>query len=187
MKNPETNQKKICIYCGSKNGADPRFMKNAFSIGQKLAQNHLHLVYGGANVGLMGAVADGALSANGRVTGFIPQLIFEFEVAHSKITELITVESMHERKIKMMEMSDAFIALPGGFGTMDELNEIITWRQIKIHNKPIAIFNDHGFYDDYVKYLNTAVKNGFISQAHLDMIIIESDFDILLNKIKNEF
>lgn len=131
----------------------------------------------------MGQVADGALSKGGRVVGVIPKLIFDFEVAHNGITELHQVESMHDRKLKMMQLSDAFIALPGGFGTMDELNEIITWRQIKLHDKPIAIFNHNGFYDHYLEFLKVCVKSGLISQEHFDMLIVSDSMEQILAQL----
>lgn len=175
--------KSICIYCGSRTGTTPDLMPLAYKTGELIATAGHTLVYGGANVGLMGQVANGALAKGGRVLGVIPQLIFDFEVAHEGITELHQVDTMHQRKLKMMELSDAFIALPGGFGTMDELNEIITWRQIKLHNKPIAILNHNGYYDHFLKFLNVCVASGLISQEHVDMIIVESSIEKILERL----
>lgn len=175
--------KSICIYCGSRTGNYPDLMPMAYKVGEQIAKAGHTVVYGGANVGLMGQVADGALSKGGRVLGVIPQLIFDFEVAHEGITELHQVDNMHQRKLKMMELSDAFIALPGGFGTMDELNEIITWRQIKLHDKPIAILNHNGFYDHYLEFIKVSVKAGLISQAHLDMLIVGDSIEAILAQL----
>lgn len=175
--------KSICIYCGSRKGNDSDLMPMAFRAGELIALAGHTVVYGGANVGLMGQVADGALSKGGRVVGVIPKLIFDFEVAHDQITELYQVENMHQRKLKMMELSDAFIALPGGFGTMDELNEIITWRQIKLHKKPIAIFNHKGYYNHYLEFLKESARAGLISQEHIDMLIVSSSIEEILNKV----
>ncbi|MCM2353809.1 MAG: TIGR00730 family Rossman fold protein [Pseudobdellovibrio sp.] len=175
--------KSICIYCGSRTGNYPDLMPMAYKVGEQVAKAGHTVVYGGANVGLMGQVADGALSKGGRVLGVIPQLIFDFEVAHEGITELHQVDNMHQRKLKMMELSDAFIALPGGFGTMDELNEIITWRQIKLHDKPIAILNYNGYYDHYLEFLKVSVKAGLISQAHLDMLIVSDSIETVLAQL----
>lgn len=175
--------KSICIYCGSRTGNYPDLMPMAYQVGEQIAKAGHTVVYGGANVGLMGQVADGALSQGGRVLGVIPQLIFDFEVAHEGITELHHVDNMHQRKLKMMELSDAFIALPGGFGTMDELNEIITWRQIKLHDKPIAILNHNGYYDHYLEFLKVSVKAGLISQAHVDMLIVSDSIETILAQL----
>lgn len=175
--------KSICIYCGSRQGKTPDLMPMAFKVGEHIALAGHTVVYGGANVGLMGQVADGALSKGGRVLGVIPQLIFDFEVAHEGITELYQVDNMHQRKLKMMEFSDAFIALPGGFGTMDELNEIITWRQIKLHDKPIAILNHNGYYNHYLEFLKASVKSELISQEHIDMLIIGNTIEQILAQL----
>lgn len=175
--------KSICIYCGSRKGNHPDLMPMAYKTGELIAQAGHTVVYGGANVGLMGQVADGALSKGGRVVGVIPELIFDFEVAHAGITELHHVENMHQRKLKMMELSDAFIALPGGFGTLDELNEIITWRQIRLHSKPIAIYNHNGYYDHFIEFLKVSVKAGLISQEHVDMLIVSDSLEKILEKL----
>lgn len=175
--------KSICIYCGSRTGSYPDLMPMAYKAGELIAMAGHTVVYGGANVGLMGQVADGALSKGGRVLGVIPKLIFDFEVAHEGITELHHVENMHQRKLKMMELADAFIALPGGFGTMDELNEIITWRQIKLHEKPIAILNHNGYYDHYLEFLKVSVKAGLVSQAHIDMLIVSDSMEKILAQL----
>lgn len=175
--------KSICVYCGSRKGNYSDLMPMAFKVGELIAESGNIVVYGGANVGLMGQVADGALSKGGRVLGVIPQLIFDFEVAHEGITELHQVDNMHQRKLKMMELSDAFVALPGGFGTMDELNEIITWRQIKLHDKPIAILNHNGYYNHYLEFLKESVKAGLISQEHIDMLIVADTMEQILAQL----
>ncbi|MFN3455478.1 MAG: TIGR00730 family Rossman fold protein [Pseudobdellovibrio sp.] len=178
-----SSKRSICVYCGSKNGHDVTLLNTAFDVGKQLALSGYNIIYGGANVGLMGHVANGALEAKGSVIGIMPKVIFDFEVSHNHLTELITVDSMHERKLKMMEMSDAFIALPGGFGTHDELNEIITWRQIKLHDKPIAILNHNGYYDHFILFLKTCVKTGLISQEHIDMLIVERTIEEILARL----
>ncbi|MES2802493.1 MAG: TIGR00730 family Rossman fold protein [Bdellovibrionota bacterium] len=175
--------KSICIYCGSRKGNDASLMPMAYKAGELIAERGHAVVYGGARVGLMGQVADGALAKGGRVVGVIPKLVFDFEVAHEKITELHQVDTMHERKLKMMELSDAFIALPGGFGTMDELNEIITWRQIQLHNKPIAILNHNRYYDHYLEFLKVCVKSGLVSQEHFDMLIVNDSMEKILAQL----
>jgi uncharacterized protein (TIGR00730 family) len=175
--------KSICVYCGSRAGNNPELMSEAYRAGELIADKGYAVVYGGAKVGLMGHVANGALSRGGKVLGVIPKLIFDFEVSHDSITQLYTVETMHERKFKMMELSDAFVALPGGFGTMDELNEIITWRQIKLHDKPIAILNQNGYYDHYIEFLKVSVRAGLISQEHIDMLIISDSMEKILAQL----
>lgn len=175
--------KSVCVYCGSRTGQWPDLMPLAYDVGYQIAQSGKALVYGGSKIGLMGQLADGALAAQGHVIGVIPKLIFDYEVAHEKLSRLYKVENMHERKLKMMQLSDAFIALPGGFGTMDELNEIITWRQLKIHEKPIAILNYRGYYDHYIQFLRNSVSAGLISAEHLDMIIVADSMDEILKKL----
>lgn len=179
-------KKRICIYCGSRDGKGTEYIDLGKNIGQLLAQHDFDLVYGGAQRGVMGTVADSAMASGSAAIGVIPRNLFSHEIAHKNLTEIHFVKDMHERKMKMMELSDAFIALPGGFGTMDELNEIITWRQIGIHQKPIAIYNYNHFFDGFKQYIEHAIHEGFILQSDLDFIHISDNFNQILNHCKTE-
>lgn len=175
--------KKICIFCGSRFGQPSQLYRDmAVEIGNQLAQHHLELVYGGASVGLMGLIADTVLEKGGHVTGIIPRSMLLKELAHPQIQELKVVDSMHERKFLMYELSDAFVVLPGGIGTLDEFFEIFTWRQLEYHEKPIALFNYQGFYDPLIKHLEHSVKSGFLDKENLDLIHVADNFGQLLNK-----
>lgn len=164
--------KNICVYCGSSPGRSAAFRDAATSLGGVLASRQIGLVYGGASVGVMGAVADGALAAGGQVIGVIPESLMSFEVAHSGLTELIVVDSMHTRKATMAEKSDAFIALPGGLGTLEELFEMLTWSQLKFHQKPVGLLNVDGFYDHLLTFLDRTVESGFVRQEHRSNLIV---------------
>ncbi len=150
------------VFCGSKSGANPLFEAQARRLGQLLAESNIRLIYGGGNRGLMGAVANGVLNAGGTVTGIIPELLNQWEQQHDKVTELIVVENMHVRKRLLYERADAAIILPGGFGTMDELFEILTWNQLSIHDKPIYLLNAAGFYDALLQHLEHMKNEGFL-------------------------
>ena len=162
--------KNICVFCGSSSGVLPKYTENAFKLGASLAKKDVGLVYGGASIGVMGAVADGCLSEKGKVYGVIPSSILDLEVGHQGLTELVVVADMHERKAKMYELSDAFFALPGGMGTLDELCEIITWAQLKYHSKPCYVINEDGFFDHLMAHFKLINKEGFLSDAHLDLV-----------------
>ena len=149
-----------------------------------LAQQNIRIIYGGAKVGLMGAVADAALSEGGKVVGVIPRFLRSKEIAHESLTELIMVESMHERKTKMHELCDGIIALPGGFGTLEELFEILTWAQLGLHKKPIGLLDINGFYDHLKKLLLTMVDKGFLKEINYNMLLISDDINDLLNQMK---
>ena len=177
--------KTITVFCGSSAGSDGTLMEQATLLGQTLAKQNIQVVYGGSNVGLMRAVADGALNAGGTVIGVLPDFLRAKEVAHLGLTELIVVESMHERKMKMNELCDGVIALPGGFGTLEELFEMLTWAQLGLHKKPIAILNTNGFYDALIVLLNTMVDNGFLKAVNKEMLLVSSDIEDLLHKMKN--
>lgn len=177
--------KTITVFCGSSAGGDRTLMEQATLLGQTLAKQKIQLVYGGSNVGLMTAVADGALSAGGIVIGVLPDFLKAKEVAHLGLTELIVVESMHERKMKMNELCDGVIALPGGFGTLEELFEMLTWAQLGLHKKPIAILNTNGFYDALIMLLNNMVDNGFLKSVNKEMLLVSSDIEDLLYQMKN--
>lgn len=177
--------KRVTVFCGSSFGTDDIFALQATLLGQTLAKNNIELVYGGANVGLMGAVADGVLNNNGTVIGVLPYFLKSKEIAHENLTELILVDTMHERKIKMNELCDGVIALPGGFGTLEEFFEMLTWGQLDLHKKPIAILNINGFYDTLISLVQTMVNRGFLKEANQQMLLVTNNIDELLNKMKN--
>ncbi|CAC9975029.1 LOG family protein [Flavobacterium panici] len=177
--------KKITVFCGSSFGTEEIYKEQAELLGKTLAKQNIGLVYGGANVGLMGAVADGALSENGTVIGVLPNFLRSKEIAHQGLTELILVESMHERKTKMNDLCDGVIALPGGFGTLEELFEMLTWAQLGLHKKPIAILNINGFYDSLLELLQTMSEKGLLKEANQKMLLVSDDIDDLLNQMKN--
>ncbi|MEX2346104.1 MAG: TIGR00730 family Rossman fold protein [Balneolaceae bacterium] len=160
----------ICVYCGSSPGKQPGILDHARAFGNLMAEQNHTLVYGGSSLGVMGTLADSVMAKNGTVIGVIPENLFTKEVAHQGITRLITVQDMHERKSQMAELADAFVALPGGFGTMEELFEIITWNQIGILEKPVTILNTDRFYDHLVRMIDTAVETGFIKQENREIL-----------------
>lgn len=177
--------KRITVFCGSSFGTEEIYKEQAELLGKILAKQNIALVYGGANVGLMGAVADGALSENGTVIGVLPNFLRSREIAHLGLTELILVESMHERKTKMNDLCDGVIALPGGFGTLEELFEMLTWAQLGLHKKPIAILNINGFYDSLLELLQTMSKKGLLKEANQKMLLVSDDIEDLLNQMEN--
>jgi uncharacterized protein (TIGR00730 family) len=177
--------KRICVFCGSNTGSKSIYAETAQNLGKLLARNNIGLVYGGGRVGLMGILADSVLAASGEVIGVIPKGLFAREVAHEGLTELRFVESMHQRKAMMEELSDGFIALPGGYGTCEEFCEMVTWSQLGIHNKPCGVLNIEGFYDSYLSFLDTAVKEGFLRMEHRKLILEDEHPFELLNKMRN--
>lgn len=177
--------KSITIFCGSSFGSDNVFKEQATLLGQTLAKQDIQLIYGGADVGLMGAVADGALNAGGKVIGVLPHFLQSKEIAHKQLTELILVETMHERKTKMNDLCDGVIVLPGGYGTLEEFFEMITWAQLGLHKKPIAVLNIGGFYDDLIKLVQTMVDKGFLKQINREMLLISDNIDELLEMMRN--
>ncbi len=164
--------KRVAVFCGSKNGKDELFKQEALALGKWIASRQIHLVYGGGNVGLMGAVANAVLEEGGTVTGVIPQVLDKRERSHRGLTELLVVETMHIRKMKMYELSDAAIILPGGYGTLDELFEMITWNNLSIHDKRIYIINLKGFYDHLLAHIETMLAAGFLYENPLDKITL---------------
>ena len=174
----------VAVYCGSSDGLDPGNVECARDFGRLLATEGIALVYGGGNVGLMGAVADGALRAGGEVHGVITEALRVKELAHLGLTSLIVVDTMHERKAAMADRADAFVALPGGFGTFDELFEVITWTQLGIHEKPCGILNHNGFFDDLVTFLDKTTAAGFIRPAHRDTVVVESNGSTMLRMLR---
>ena len=173
----------ICIYCGSSPGLNPEFREAAINLGRQLARDGITLVYGGGNVGLMGAVADGAICDGGKVIGVIPQSLADKELAHPGLAELHVVKSMHERKKLMADLSDAFVALPGGIGTLEEILEVLTWLQLGFHQKPCAFLNLEGFFDSLLQFLQSSVDQRFLRQDFLDAILVETTPDTLLKKL----
>lgn len=173
----------VCVYCGSSARASEIYFNAARLTGRVLAERGHTLVYGGAHIGLMGALADTALELNGRVVGVIPQSLVDKEVAHKGLTEQHVVESMHVRKALMNELSDAFLALPGGFGTLDELFETLTWAQLKFHSKPVGLLNIDGYFDGLLTFARRAVDQGFIHPAHVEMIHVGTDPGELLDRM----
>ncbi|WP_353096691.1 TIGR00730 family Rossman fold protein [Empedobacter brevis] len=177
--------KRLTVFCGSSNGSNKVFINEAYKLGQKLVENEIELVYGGANVGLMGIVANSVLENKGVAIGVLPHFLKKVEVEYKGLSELILVDSMHERKAKMNQLSDGVITLPGGFGTLEEFFEMLTWAQLGLHKKPIAIYNIDGFYDDLLLFIRSMVTKGFLKQENYDMLIVSDDLDDLFDQIKN--
>jgi uncharacterized protein (TIGR00730 family) len=177
--------KRITVFCGSSFGTEEIYKEQATLLGQTLAKQNIELVYGGANVGLMGAVADGILKEGGKAIGVLPNFLRSKEIAHLGLTELILVESMHERKTKMNDLCDGVIALPGGFGTLEELFEMLTWAQLGLHKKPIAILNINGFYDALIELTKVMVEKGLLKDVNQKMLLVSDNIDDLLEQMKN--
>lgn len=174
---------RVCVFCGSKHGAAAAYTMAARKVGRTLAERGLGLVYGGGDVGLMGEVANAALEAGGEVVGIIPEFMAGPEVAHAGLTHLEVVSSMHERKARMAVWADAFLALPGGWGTLEELFEVITWAQLGLHAKPVGLLDVRGFYDDLLAFLDGAVTEGFLKPQHRRLLHADSDIDRLLDTL----
>ena len=177
--------KRITIFCGSSSGTDSRFEQMAFDLGRNMANRGIGLVYGGAKIGLMGAVANGALSEGGEVIGVLPNFLSRKEILQEGLSELIMVDTMHERKALMDKLSDGAIALPGGYGTLEELLEMLTWSQLGLHGKPLGLFNMNGFYDDLLHLFDKMIVSGFLKQCNKDLLLVHSDFLQLLDLIEN--
>ncbi|SES21699.1 hypothetical protein SAMN04487944_12424 [Gracilibacillus ureilyticus] len=174
--------KSIAVYCGSSLGNSEVYKKGAVELGKELAKRNITLIYGGSSVGLMGVIADTVLEAGGEVIGVIPTVLSDKEIAHQKLTQLYTVSTMHERKAKMAELADGFIAMPGGAGTLEELFEIITWGQIGIHNKPIGLLNIHNYYKPLSHLLDHMVTEGFLKEQFRNLAIFQEKPAILLDR-----
>jgi uncharacterized protein (TIGR00730 family) len=175
--------KRICVYCGSNPGNDPAYVTSARIMGRALAERGIELVYGGVGLGLMGAVADGVLEGGGQAIGIIPKDLLKMEIAHAGLTELHVVDNMHERKRLMAARADAFVALPGGSGTLDELFEIFTWAQLGFHAKPIGLLHVNGFYTPLLAMMDHLVETGFIKRVHADMLLTAATPDDLLDRM----
>ena len=174
---------RLCVFCGSSKGARENYLHAAQQLGRELAARNIELVYGGGNVGLMGAVANAVLAAGGCVTGVITEHLTTFEIGHLDIQDLRVVKTMHERKALMAELTDGFIAMPGGIGTYEEFFEVLTWAQLGIHSKPCALLNVDGFYDPLLSLLDHAVEERFVRAAHRDLIVVESEPAALLDRM----
>ena len=176
---------RLCIYCGSSAGSNERYVDAARQLARKLAEKNIGVVYGGARVGIMGAVADAALAGGAEVIGVIPESLTRKELMHDGLTALHVVASMHERKAQMAELSDGFVALPGGFGTLEEIVEVITWAQLGFHRKPCGFLNVDGYFDAFFRFVDHAVGEGFIRTAHRNMIVCETSPESLLERFAN--
>jgi uncharacterized protein (TIGR00730 family) len=178
--------RRVCVFCGASAGNDPRYAAAAADLGRALAARSIELVTGGGKVGLMGVVADATLAAGGKVVGIIPRFLEEREVAHRGLNELHVVESLHERKALMHELSDGFVVLPGGFGTLDELMESVTWAQLGLHAKPIGIVNVAGYFDELLSFVEGARSAGFIPAAHGEILTVRDDAIALVEALTHE-
>jgi uncharacterized protein (TIGR00730 family) len=170
----------VCVFCGSSTGINPAYAEAARSLGGLLARNKMRLIYGGGNVGLMGIVADAVMAGGGEVIGIIPDFLLKREVGHRGITSLEVVETMHERKKRMADLADAFIALPGGWGTMEELTEVLTWRQLGLIKQPVGIINVNNFFDPLLDQLRKMVQEEFVRPAYLNVLLVETSPEKLL-------
>jgi uncharacterized protein (TIGR00730 family) len=173
----------VCVYCGSSSGGDPAFAAATRELAEQLAGRGARIVYGGAAVGLMGTLADTALAAGGTVIGVMPQALIDREIGHRGLTELHVVGSMHERKALMAELADAFVALPGGIGTLEELIEAYTWSQLGLHAKPLGVLNVNGYYDALAAFLDHAVRSRFLRAEHRAVLSVEADAGALLERL----
>lgn len=177
--------KYISVFCGSSSGNETIFTEQAAILGKTIAQKGYGIVYGGARVGLMGSLAEGALDEGGEVIGVIPGFLKQKELEHKRLTKLHIVETMHERKAMMNDLSDAVIALPGGYGTMEELFEMLTWAQLSIHKKPIGLLNIEGFYDPLIDMSKRMIEKGFLKKEYEELLIVANSSEILLDRMKN--
>ncbi|OFX24306.1 MAG: Rossman fold protein, TIGR00730 family [Anaeromyxobacter sp. RBG_16_69_14] len=175
--------RRVCVFCGSSMGARQSYVDAARALGDLVARRGLGLVYGGASIGLMGAVADAALAAGGEVIGVIPAALEAKEIAHEKLTRLEVVDSMHERKARMAELSDAFVALPGGMGTLEELSEVLTWAQLGLHGKPCGLLDVAGYWRSLVAFFEHAVQERFLRPQHRDLLLVAEDPPALLDAL----
>ena len=170
----------ICVFCGASRGNDPRYAGAAADVGERLAHRGIQLVYGGGRLGLMGAVADAALAAGGRVVGVIPRGLVDRELAHAGVSELRIVDTLHQRKAVMAELSDGFIALPGGLGTLEELAEVLSWAQLDLHAKPIGLLDVGGYFSHLEAFLDHALAEGFVAERHRRLLLVDDGIDRLL-------
>ncbi len=177
--------KRVAVFCGANPGTDEVYRNEAFCLGKTLATENIGLVYGGGDVGLMGAVARGALSEGGEVIGVLPRFLKRVELKHNGITDLIYVDTMHERKTIMDRMSNGAIAMPGGYGTLEEFFEMLTWSQLGIHQKPMALFNIDGFFDSLISFIKEMVDKGFLRELNYSMLLTGTSVEEVINKMKS--
>lgn len=176
--------KSIVVFCGSSEGTNSQYAEKAYQLGETFANKEIQLVYGGAKIGIMGKVAEGVLSNGGKAIGVIPQFLKKKEVVHECLTELIVTKNMHERKLKMHDLSDGILMLPGGFGTLEEFFEMLTWSQLGLHQYPIGILNINGFYDSLLKMMGDMVDEGFVKHEHINTILVDDNIEKLLEKMQ---
>jgi uncharacterized protein (TIGR00730 family) len=181
---PVRRIQRLCVFCGSSSGARPIYAEAAAELGRELVKSGVALVFGGGRVGLMGVVADSVLAAGGQAIGVMPRALVEKEIAHTSLTELHVVESMHLRKAKMADLADAFLLLPGGYGSWEEFLEVVTWLQLGIHRKPCALLNVAGYYDALLSLASHALAEGFLRPAHKEMLIVEENPACLLVRLE---
>lgn len=181
----QASQQLIALYCGSRSGNHPIYTEKAIALAQGIAQRGFGIVYGGASIGLMGQVADTVTEHGGEVVGVIPEFMLDYEIAHHQLTELHIVQTMHERKAMMADRAAAFVALPGGLGTFEEILEVATWSQLNQHQKPMMLYNVNGFYDHLIAQLDHAVQEGFLPPQHRAKLIVCNHADQIFNAIKN--
>lgn len=182
--NVSTLMKNLAVYCGSGEGYNEMYREQAYETGRMLAEKGLHVIYGGAKIGLMGAVADGVLNNNGQITGVIPDFLQNKEVVHEGLTELVVVSTMHQRKLVMYERADGILVLPGGWGTMDEMFEMLTWGQMGMHTKPIGLLNINGYYDALMALNSTMVQEGFLGECARSILMFSDTLNELLEKME---
>jgi len=175
--------KRVAVYCGSSNGNDPSFLNDAVALGEAIAEAGLGLVYGGASVGLMGAVADAALAGGAEVVGVLPEVLSGSEIAHRGLTRLEIVQTMHERKARMVKLADAFLMLPGGYGTLDEMMEIVTWKQLRLHAKPCILINTAGYWNGLLEFLDRAVDAGFLKAKNRKLLQVAVTADAAVKMV----
>jgi uncharacterized protein (TIGR00730 family) len=173
----------LCVFCGSSSGRNPVYKQTAERLGELLAKRDISLIYGGGKVGLMGVLADTCLAKGGRVVGVIPQILVDKEVAHAGLTQLHVVSSMHQRKALMADLADAFLALPGGFGTWEEFFEVLTWSQLELQRKACALLNVEGYYDPLLALADRAVRDGFLRSANRDLMVADTDLERILQRV----
>lgn len=184
---PKPTQPSICVFCGSSDGADPLYARTAKELGTRIAAAGMGLVYGGATVGLMGIVANAAIDGGAEIIGVMPEVLMDREIAHRGVTHFHVVKTMHERKALMYQHADAFIALPGGYGTLDEFIEIVTWAQLKIHQKPCILINTMGYYDGFLAFLDHAEAQGFLKPENRRLIQVAKDAETALAKVQHHW
>lgn len=173
----------LAVFCGSSSGHDAVYIETAAVVGQMLAARNIELIYGAGNVGLMGVLADAALAGGGRVHGVIPEFLKDYEVCHDELTRLTVTQTMHERKQIMADAANGFLVLPGGFGTLDEFFEILTWRQLHLHDCPIGILNVNGYFDPLLTMIQQMVERGFVRPENLDLFVVDTSVDALLDQL----